>query len=102
MLDAYRANKEVSWLCFQLTSVLSVPASYKAVCKVPGGTAPVPAGEEARAVRLRQEVSAAPVPIPAVCPTRCPCFSASPLPSVQPVVILEISVCLELSPGFCL
>lgn len=57
------ASKEVSWLwLFPADFVLSVLASYKAVCKVPHGTAPVPAGEEARAVRLCQEVSAAHLP----------------------------------------
>lgn len=79
MLGAYRANQEVSWLCFQLTFVLSVPASYKAVCKVPRGTAPVPAGEEARAVRLCQEVSAAPAPSHHALPHTLPtlfCFTS--------------------------
>lgn len=45
-----------------MTLVFSVPASYKAIRKVPGGAAPVLAGAEASAVRLCQEVSIAPCP----------------------------------------
>lgn len=45
-----------------MTLVFSVPASYKAIRKVPGGAAPVLAGAEASAVRLCQEVSIAPLP----------------------------------------
>lgn len=51
---------------------LSVPASYKAIRKVPRGAAPVPAGAETSAVRLCPEVrvpphlTLSPYPIPAI------------------------------------
>lgn len=41
-----------------MAPVLSLPASYKAVCKVPRGASPVLAGEETSLVRLCQEVRA--------------------------------------------
>lgn len=76
--------------------MLSVPAGYKAICKVPCGAASVLAGAEASTVRLCQEVRAHPHltlsesqnPLPGSTPVRPKHGSALALPPVPPVPLL--------------
>lgn len=60
-----RASREVSWLCLDyllMALVLAIPASYEAVCQVPGGAASVLAGAETSLVRLCPQVRLPPHP----------------------------------------